>query len=282
MLQFCYKFINLIDSGLKLMARYAIGDIQGCHTKLMQLLDIIGFNHGNDTLFLVGDLVNRGHESLQVLQWVYANQDSVLTVLGNHDIYLLARYYNILEADADETIGDILNYPENEKLIMYLRHCPVIRELDDYLIVHAGIYPKMNLGKLLEVNGNIQEMLLSQNYHAFIKNIYGNKPDSWHDNYTLLQQMKFVINASTRMRYLKTDDFSLQYKYKGEILGKPSNLIPWFKTEFDQSINKKILFGHWAALGFYHNNKVVSLDTGCVWGRVLTAFNLDSYEITQI
>lgn len=264
------------------MARYAIGDIQGCYTKLMQLLDVIGFNYGRDTLYLVGDLVNRGHESLKVLEWMYANQSSVLTVLGNHDIYLLARYYNILDADDDETIQDILNYHDNEKFITYLRHCPIIRELDDYLVVHAGIYPKMDLTQLLKTNNDIHEMLLSNNHRAFIKNIYGNKPDVWRDDHTLLQQMKFVINASTRMRYLNTDDFSLQYKYKGEILGKPSNLIPWFKTGFDPSINKKILFGHWAALGFYHNNKVVSLDTGCVWGRLLTAFNLDTYEITQI
>lgn len=264
------------------MARYAIGDIQGCYTELMHLLEAIDFNPGNDTIYLVGDLVNRGHESLQVLQWVYDHQDSVLTVLGNHDIYLLARYYNILAADADETIGDILNYPDNEKLIMYLRHCPVVRKLDDYLITHAGVYPKIPLQKTLELNNNIQEMLLSNDYLAFIKNIYGNKPDSWSEELTLLQQMKFIINASTRMRYLDVDNFSLQYKYKGEILGKPANLIPWFKTEFDPSIDKKILFGHWAALGFYHNNKVVSLDTGCVWGRVLTAFNLDTYEITQI
>lgn len=264
------------------MARYAIGDIQGCYTRLIKLLEVIKFNHDQDTLYLVGDLVNRGTESLQVLQWVYDHQNSVKTVLGNHDIYLLARYYNILEADDDETIGDILSYSDNERLILYLRTCPIIREIDDYLIVHAGIYPKLPLQQLLEISNNIQEMLQSNNCIPFIKSIYGNKPDFWSDEHTLLNKMKFVINASTRMRYLSNETFSLQYKYKGEIVAKPANLVPWFKVDFDPSINKKILFGHWAALGFYHNSKVVSLDTGCVWGRFLTAFNLDTYQITQI
>lgn len=264
------------------MARYAIGDIQGCYTQLIKLLDTIKFDHNKDTLYLVGDLVNRGPESLQVLQWVYDHQDSVKTVLGNHDIYLLARYYNILEPDHDETISDILNYYDNEKLILFLRSCPLIREIDDYIIVHAGIYPKLNFKTILEINNFIQEMLQSNNYYAFIKYIYGNKPDFCSEKHTLLQKMKFLINASTRMRYLKEGEFTLQFKYKGEIINKPTNFIPWFKVEFDESIRKKIIFGHWAALGFYHNSKVVSLDTGCVWGRKLTAFNLDTYQITQI
>jgi bis(5'-nucleosyl)-tetraphosphatase (symmetrical) len=263
------------------MARYAIGDIQGCYTRLINLLNKIQFNHGTDTLYLVGDLVNRGPESLQVLEWVYNHQSSVRTVLGNHDIYLIARYYNILKADSDETISDILYSPDAEKLILYLRHCPIVLELDDYLIAHAGIYPKLPIQKTLEINNYIQEMLLSDNYLSFIKHVYGNKPNYWSDEHIKLNQMKFIINSSTRMRYLDSYDFSLQYKYKGEILNKPSNLIPWFKTDFDPSINKKIIFGHWAALGFYHNNKVVSLDTGCVWGRLLTVFNLDTYEIIQ-
>ena len=152
--------------------------------------------------------------------------------------------------------------------------------MNDNIILTLLETQKM-LNKQLEINNNIHEMLLSDNSYAFIKNIYGNKPDHWNEEHTLLQQMKFIINTSTRMRYLNQEDHSLQYRYKGELISKPANLIPWFKAEFDPSINKKIIFGHWAALGFYHNSKVVSLDTGCVWGRVLTAFNLDTYAITQ-
>lgn len=264
------------------MARYAIGDIQGCYTALMRLLSEINFNPSKDTLYLVGDLVNRGTESLKVLQWVYEHQDSIVTVLGNHDIYLLARYNNLLLPDDDETISDILNYSEASKLIDYLRHCPVIFQDDNYILAHAGVYPKMDFDQLIKTSKDIAAHLLSSDYTTFLSKIYGNKPNFWSDDYDLQKQMKFVINACTRMRYLNVDDFSLHYKYKGELINQPEGLIPWFKTEFDPSIQKKILFGHWAALGFYHNSKVISLDTGCVWGRCLTALNLENYEITQI
>ena len=264
------------------MAKYAIGDIQGCYTKFTELLSKINFNPSKDTLYLVGDLVNRGPQSLQVLQWVYDNQDSINLVLGNHDIFLLGRYSKVVALNPEETIGEILNSPNATKLIDYLRNCPLIFEDDKHIMVHAGIYPKINFHTLSNLNNNISTCLKSKHYARFIEKIYGNKPNVWNENLSLIKQMRFVVNTTTRMRFLDTTTFALDYKYKGEVDNHPQNLIPWFKIPKDSSVNKKIIFGHWAALGFYQDDNFVALDTGCVWGRKLTAFNLDTSEVIQV
>lgn len=264
------------------MARYAIGDVQGCYNQLIQLIDKIGFNPSVDVLYFVGDLVNRGPESYKVLKWIYKNQDNIICVLGNHDIYLLGRYAQILKPDSDETIGDILNAKDANKLIDYLRCQPLVFHDSNYILSHAGVYPKLDFNTLIYLNRIISNYLQSNDYPFFIHKIFGNKPTSWSDSLDLIQKMKFIINTSTRMRFLNTSDYSLDYKYKGELAGGPAELTPWFKVEFDKSINKKIIFGHWAALGFYHDDKVLSLDTGCVWGKKLTAVNLENFEIFQV
>lgn len=264
------------------MARYVIGDIQGCYTPLMKLLAEIGFNPSKDVLYFVGDLVNRGKESLQVLRWAYANQDNLVTVLGNHDIYLLARYSNIRKADKDETIQDILSYPDAHKLIDWLRGYSLIYQDTNYIVVHAGIYPRMDFNCLIQLNHQISNHLKSKAYPEFIDKIYGNKPNSWQSDLSLQKQMKFAVNACTRMRYLNSQDFSLDYDNKGEFKDKIDGLTPWFKVDSHPSINKKIIFGHWAALGLYQDNKCMGIDTGCVWGKKLTAVNLETLEIIQV
>ncbi len=264
------------------MARYVIGDIQGCYDEFIQLVEQINFNPSCDTLYLVGDLVNRGPKSLEVLQWIYQYQDSVISVLGNHDIFLLGRYAKILMPSKDETIQDILQFKQAQKLIDWLRTCPLVFQDRDYILVHAGIYPKISLDTLTNISSEVSKELQSPNYAAFITDIYGNKPNIWDEKLSLTKKMKFITNACTRMRFLNQIDYSLDYKYKGDLANIPDYLIPWFKVDGHPSVQKKILFGHWAALGFYHNPKFISLDTGCVWGKRLTAFNLDTEEIYQI
>lgn len=264
------------------MARYAIGDIQGCYTQLMQLIDKIGFNPSKDVLYLVGDLVNRGRESLKVLKWVYDNQDNIVCVLGNHDIYLIGRYASVIKADEDETIGEILNTNDAAKLIDYLRRQPLIFHDNEYILAHAGIYPKADFNTLIYLNNVISNHLQSNDYPFFIHKIFGNKPNHWEDSLDLTQKMKFVVNSSTRMRFLKIKDYALDYKNKGNPSNPPEDLIPWFKVKFDKSITKKIIFGHWASLGLYNADNVISLDTGCVWGRKLTAINLENFDIFQV
>ncbi len=264
------------------MARYVIGDIQGCYKPLMELLSAINFNPSKDILYLVGDLVNRGTHSLEVLRWAYANQDSIVTVLGNHDIYLLARYCQIRGADKDDTLHDILVAPDANKLIDWFRGCPLLYQDLEYILVHAGVYPCMDINHLLFISHNISHHLQSSSYATFIDKVYGNKPNKWSGDLDSYSQMKFVVNSCTRMRYLNISDNSLDYKYKGEIVNKSHLLIPWFAAEFHATINKKILFGHWASLGFYQDDKCIGLDTGCVWGRKLTAMNLETMELIQI
>ncbi len=224
------------------MARYAIGDIQGCYSKLSQLISKIGFNPSKDILYLVGDLVNRGPESLEVLKWAYKYQDSIISVLGNHDIYLLARYNNIRKPDEDETIMDVLRYKSVGKLIDWLRSCPLIYHDSDFILAHAGIYPKMDFNKLLFVNRAVTKYLTSPDYALFLHKIFGNKPNIWSDSLESIQQAKFLINSCTRMRYLNLDDYSLDFKFKETVFDQASKLIPWFKVGFDSSINKKIIF----------------------------------------
>jgi len=264
------------------MARYAIGDVQGCFSQLIQLVDKIGFNPGVDVLYFVGDLVNRGPESYKVLKWIYKNQDNVICVLGNHDIYLLGRYANVLKPDPDETIGEILHAKDSDKLIDYLRRQPLVFHDSNFILSHAGVYPKINFNTLIHLNSIIGNCLQSNDYPFFIHKIFGNKPNFWSDDLDLIHKLKFVVNSSTRMRFLNTSDYSLDYKYKGELADKPAELTPWFNVEFDPSINKTIIFGHWAALGFHQDKKVISLDTGCVWGNKLTAINLENFEIFQV
>jgi bis(5'-nucleosyl)-tetraphosphatase (symmetrical) len=264
------------------MARYAIGDIQGCYSQFTQLVAKIGFNPSIDVLYLVGDLVNRGPESLKVLKWVYKYQDSVISVLGNHDIYLLARYNNLLLPDADETIQDVLLYKDAGKLIDWLRRCPLVFHDSNYILAHAGVYPKLNFNKLLLLNQMFSNCLRSSDYAAFLHKVFGNKPNMWNDDLDLIQQMKFLVNACTRMRFLKLSNYALDYKYKGEVGNHPSELIPWFQAQFDPTISKKIIFGHWASLGFYYTERCIGLDTGCVWGRKLTALNLETHEVIQV
>lgn len=258
-----------------------IGDIQGCYDKLLELILKINFNPGVDSIYLVGDLVNRGAKSFEVLKWVYKYKDSVISVLGNHDIYLLGRYGGVLANIENDTLNEVINNKGSSVLIKHIRSFPLILNVDDYIIVHAGIYPKMNFNVICEFDALIHKNFISNNYAEFIKLIFSDKPKRWNDSFNEIKKMRFIINSCTRMRYLNADDFSLNFLYKGAIANKPENVLPWFKAEFDTSIDKKIIFGHWATLGFFHTPKYISIDTGCVWGRKLTAFNLDTFEITQ-
>jgi bis(5'-nucleosyl)-tetraphosphatase (symmetrical) len=264
------------------MARYAIGDIQGCYKQFMQLLDLINFNPSKDVLYLVGDLVNRGPQSLEVLKWVYRNQDSVINVLGNHDFYLLARFHHLVKLDAGDTLADTIRDKHINKYIDWLRSCPLVYHDNQYILVHAGIYPRMDFNELLHIRHSISNHLRSNDYPQFIESIFGNKPNYWNADHDSHKKMKFVINACTRMRFLEKSDFSLDYKFKGDLGNMPEHLVPWFQAGFDPSINKKIVFGHWAALGFFHDHNYISLDTGCVWGRKLTAINLENHELAQV
>ena len=264
------------------MAKYAIGDIQGCFDKLSLLLNKISFNPSVDHLYIVGDLVNRGPKSLEVLDFVYKYQDSISLVLGNHDIYLIGRYAKVLYKAKDDTIDEVINARNASKLIGYLRSCPLIIKTDRYIFVHAGLYPKLDFDIIFNLSMKINELLKLKEYAKFIESIYGSQPNYFNDDFIDSKKLKFIINSCTRMRYINNKNYSLNLKYKGEINEVKKYLTPWFEIVPDTKLPQKIIFGHWASLGYFKNDICIAIDTGCVWGKQLTALNLESEEIIQV
>ena len=260
------------------MATYAIGDIQGCFSSLEALLFKLEFNKEHDTLWFAGDLVNRGSDSLSTLRFVKSLGDSAITVLGNHDLHLLA-----IAADHKQTkdkgLKKILKADDGPELLHWLRKQPLIHhDADlDFTIAHAGIYPKWSLSQAQEYADELHDVLKSDNYLDFIHNMYGNKPKKWKNKLTGWDRLRFICNAFTRMRFC-SEDSKLDFKKNGTPKVEPSEVIPWFDVPGRKMKSQRILFGHWSTLGLLKREDVYALDTGCVWGGQLTALRIDLAE----
>ena len=260
------------------MAIYAIGDIQGCYDSLQYLLEKLNFTPENDQLWLVGDLVNRGKKSLKTVKFVKSLGDSAITVLGNHDISLLAMHYGSLPASP--TLKKFLNSKHCDELIDWLRMRPVFH-VDESLgvcMAHAGISPHWTLQQATGFAKEIEAHLRSDNVGSWLKQVYGNKPNLWRNDLTSFDRQRYILNAFMRMRYCNVKDGSLDFKLNGvpKIKNpKSAKQVPWFLLKERKNIPLRIIFGHWSSLGYYHDDNVTSLDTGCVWGRQLTAIRLD-------
>ena len=263
------------------MSTYVIGDLQGCFDDLQQLLKKIKFNDNKDKLIFCGDLVNRGGQSLEVLRWVYGHQKICQTVLGNHDLSLLAKYYlshskrsnnpefeRIFRADDCSTI---MHWLLNQKLL-------ITKKKYQAVIVHAGIYPKWSL-KRAEIEARNIEKLLTTKTIELLRSMYGSKPNHWEKKLSGLDRARFAINSLTRMRFIYKNG-GLNFKAKGEIETFPK-LIPWFDYKPRKTYKKTIIFGHWSALGLYKKNNTICLDTGKVWGGKLTALKLSKTKLTM-
>ncbi|MEJ2141099.1 MAG: symmetrical bis(5'-nucleosyl)-tetraphosphatase [Gammaproteobacteria bacterium] len=260
------------------MATYAIGDIQGCFASLETLLDKIDFNKEQDTLWFAGDLVNRGPDSLSTLRFVKALGNSAITVLGNHDLHLLA-----IAADhkntRDKSLKKILKADDGPELIHWLRNRPLIHHDAElgFTMAHAGIYPKWNLSQALEYAEELHRVLQGDDYLEFIHNMYGNKPKKWKKKLSGWDRLRFIVNAFTRMRYCDTDG-KLDFKKNSTPKVEASDIIPWFDVPERKMKSQRILFGHWSTLGLLKRTDVYALDTGCVWGGQLTALRIDLDE----
>ncbi len=258
------------------MAIYAIGDIQGCFDALKSLLKKISFDPQKDTLWFVGDLVNRGDKSLETLRFIKNLGDSAVCVLGNHDLALLA-----LSEDNNKlrhhTLHDILNAPDREELIYWLRHRPLLHHNKKlgYTMVHAGLPPQWSLKKARSYAKELETMLQSDDFPLFMKKMFGNKPNKWHKNLEGWDRLRFITNAFTRMRYCKPGG-KLNFSDNGTPGTQKKGYIPWFAATKRKSKDLKIVFGHWSTL-FDHigHSNVYPLDTGCLWGGTLTAVELD-------
>lgn len=265
------------------MARYAIGDIQGCYHSLMNLLEQLDFQPGQDTLWLVGDLINRGTGSLAVLRWVFAHQHCVRVVLGNHDLHTIAVAHHLKPPRRFDTLSELLSATDGHELLHWLRQQPLMVLEADFAMLHAGLYPQWTLAQARALAAEVEAVLQSPQYLGFLQQMYGNQPAAWQDNLTGIDRLRAITNAFTRMRLLDAEG-TMEFAFKGELADVPAGCMPWFLSPERQSRHdpQTILFGHWSALGLYQGHGVMGLDTGCLWGRQLTAYALETGHISQV
>lgn len=262
------------------MTQYVIGDIQGCLAELNKLLAELAFNPGKDTLWFTGDLVNRGPQSLQTLRLIYQNDGCMQTVLGNHDLHLLALNYGYGKIKRSDTISDILIAPDKNQLLGWLEQQPLMLQQHDFVMVHAGIWPEWSITQAQALAHEVENELHTSPADFFAQ-MYGNQPDCWHADLQGAERLRFITNVFTRMRAL-TKKGQLDFDYKSTLAQMPADLIAWFQADHRHNTDKTILFGHWSALGLYRGQNVICLDTGALWGGSLTALNLDDLSTTQI
>ncbi len=263
------------------MATYAIGDIQGCYHAFQALLTRIDFDVTSDRLWLVGDLINRGSGSLEVLRWCFQHKDNITTVLGNHDLHTIVVAHGIRKPHRGDTIQPILDAPDVDELLTWLRHQPLMVANTDYAMVHAGLLPAWHIDQALGYAKEVEQALQADDYPQFLTHMYGNKPNRWDDDLTGHDRLRVITNAMTRMRVCKSSG-ALDFDFKGELADVPKGLLPWFDMPNRASCHQAIIFGHWSALGLQQRDNIYALDTGCLWGGQLTAMCLETKAITQV
>ena len=255
------------------MAIYAIGDVQGCHNELLRLLDVIQFDDKRDQLWFAGDLVNRGPQSLQTLRFVKSLGKAAITVLGNHDLHLLAASCEPVSANTKAALHEVLTAPDRVELIEWLRHRPLFHHDKEFCLVHAGLPPQWDFNQTKKMSAVAEKALQGKDYAYVLRSMYGNKPDLWSPGLRGMPRLRFIINCFTRMRYCDKDG-RLDFDCKGPPGSQPQHLIPWFQAPDRKSAAMKIVFGHWSSLGYYEGDNCYGIDTGCLWGGQLTAIKL--------
>lgn len=259
------------------MSVYAIGDLQGCYDPFRRLLDTIEFEPDRDELWLTGDLVNRGPKSLKTLRYVRSLGAAAITVLGNHDLHLLALAHDIrYSGDKFDSLWKVLAADDCDELLDWLR-CRPLAHFDkqlNTLMVHAGVPPQWTVKKTLARAREVEEELKGDDYEEFLANMYGNSPRRWTSGLSGQKRLRIIVNALTRMRMVD-EDGRLDFTHTGppETAGK--GLVPWFRAENARWRGSRVVFGHWSALGLIVEPELIAVDTGCVWGRDLTAVRLN-------
>jgi bis(5'-nucleosyl)-tetraphosphatase (symmetrical) len=258
------------------MALYAIGDVQGCDAQLGELLAALKFSADRDRLWLVGDLVNRGPDSLKVLRRVRALGDAASVVLGNHDLHLLAVHWGKARLRDGDTLAQVLEAPDREPLLEWLTTRPLLHEEPamNICMVHAGLPPQWDLDTARSCAREF-ERALQRNPAKLLESLYGDEPDRWQPDLQGADRLRFIANCLTRLRYVDGDG-RLMLRAKGSPKKSPSkSLIPWFSAPGARWMGPRVYFGHWSTLGFFSDDHVTALDTGCVWGDCLTALRID-------
>lgn len=263
------------------MSDYAIGDIQGCYDPLLRLLEHIGFDDRKDRLWFVGDLVNRGPDSLAVLRFIHTLPIQPIITLGNHDLHLLGSLFGGRPWKGhDDTLHDIMLAEDAEELGHWLRTQSILYYSEELntLMCHAGISPLWDLAQAQTLANELEDRLRGDKYKEFLALMYGNQPDLWSEDLVGIDRLKLITNSFTRMRFCDAQG-RLELNYKGTINAAPSGIYPWFAVPQRKAIKPDIVFGHWAALrGECPNPKIHAIDTGCIWGGPLTAIRLQDKQ----
>ena len=271
------------------MALYCIGDIQGCDSALGRLLDLIDFSASRDTVYLLGDLVNRGPDSAAVLRRCMTHGDALRPLLGNHDLHLLAAAHGARKPSRRDTLASILEAPDRDALLQWLRLQPLARQHvyggTPLLMVHAGVLPAWTAAETLDLADEVHRVLQSADLPAFLQQMYGNTPDHWNASLTGPDRLRVIVNALTRLRFCSAQGV-MDFDSTESASAAPPGLMPWFDVPGRSTADTLIAFGHWSTLGWLNRPHCLGLDTGCVWGGCLSAVrfgsSLDERELLQV
>ena len=255
------------------MALYLIGDLQGCDAPLQRLLTKIGFSPSRDTLYFLGDLVNRGPDSLAVLRRLQSYGAAARCLLGNHDLHLLAVSQGVRPPGRKDPLGPLLAAPDREALRDWLRQQDMAMHAHGCLRVHAGVLPSWSVAKTMALAGEVQAVLRSSGSGEFLHQMYGNTPLRWSDALQGTDRLRMIVNALTRLRFCTADD-TMEFESTAGLDGAPPGFMPWFEVPGRQTAGDTVAFGHWSTVGWLGRGDVLSLDTGCVWGGCLSALRL--------
>ncbi len=263
------------------LAIYAIGDIQGCFDSLQRLLERCAFDRATDRLWFVGDLVNRGPRSLETLRFVRELGSAAVTVLGNHDLSLLLRAEGFGKSSKGDTFDDVLNAPDADELLHWLRHQPLCHVDKNYLLVHAGLLPQWTAREARELAAEAESALTGAAWRDFLANMWGSEPAAWRADLQGWPRLRVIINALTRLRFCSREGV-MDFKAKGCLAQAPEGFMPWFEVPERQSAPSVLVTGHWSALGLKILPNLLALDSGCLWGGPLTAVRLEDRAIFQV
>ncbi len=269
---------------------YMIGDLQGCHQPLLRLLEKVDFSPSRDTLYLLGDLVNRGPESLAVLRHLSSLGDAAKCLLGNHDLHLLALSQGVRKPGRNDTSQEIITARDGDALLDWLRHRHMALHEHGWLMVHAGVLPQWSAAQTMALAAEVETALRGKDLKDFMQAMYGNQPDHWRDGLKDMDRLRVIVNALTRLRFC-TDDGVMEFESSGSLDAAPPGYKPWFEVPGRKSIGTQIAFGHWSTLGADTTHPkgsllhgTLPLDTGCVWGGCLTAARIDpaGFELVAV
>ena len=263
------------------MATYAIGDLQGCFSSLEELLEQIAFDARRDRLWFVGDLVNRGKESLAALRFVKGLGAVAVTVLGNHDLHLLCVAGGFAKAHRGDTLDEILAAPDREELLEWVRGRPMMHVENGHALVHAGLLPQWTVAQAQALACEVEAALRGPDHREFLRALYGNRPDRWSDDLSGMDRLRVITNAMTRLR-LCTSEGVMEFNHKGKVDLSPPGYFPWYAVPGRASLGARIIFGHWSALGLKLEGDILALDTGCLWGGCLSAVRLEDRALFQV